>query len=47
MAKTFEPRPKQREVLAYRGGYLGVAAVPGSGKNRDLELFGGEAAAGD
>ena len=39
MAKTFEPRPKQRDVLAYRGGYLGVAAVPGSGKTATLSYL--------
>ena len=32
----FKPRPKQREVLRYRRGYLGVAAVPGSGKTATL-----------
>lgn len=35
----FEPRPKQREVLEYRGGYLGVAAVPGSGKTATLSYL--------
>ncbi len=33
---TFSPRPKQQEVLAYRGGWMGVAAVPGSGKTWTL-----------
>ena len=32
----FKPRPKQRQVLAYRQGYMGVAAVPGSGKTATL-----------
>lgn len=32
----FKPRPKQREVLRYRQGFLGVAAVPGSGKTATL-----------
>ena len=26
---TFDPRPKQAEVLDYTGGTMGVAAVPG------------------
>jgi DNA helicase-2/ATP-dependent DNA helicase PcrA len=29
-------RLKQREILAYRGGKMGVAAVPGSGKTFTL-----------
>ena len=35
----FRPRPKQREVLQYRQGYLGVAAVPGSGKTATLSYL--------
>lgn len=35
----FKPRPKQGEVLAYRQGYLGVAAVPGSGKTATLSFL--------
>ena len=35
----FEPRPKQLEVLEYRGGYLGVSAVPGSGKTATLSYL--------
>ena len=35
----FKPRPKQAEVLRYRGGYLGVAAVPGSGKTATLSFL--------
>ena len=35
----FKPRPKQREVLRYRQGYLGVAAVPGSGKTATLSYL--------
>lgn len=31
-----QPRPHQAEVLAYRGGRMGVAAVPGSGKTWTL-----------
>ncbi len=38
----FIPRPKQREVLAYRGGYMGVAAVPGSGKTHTLAALAAE-----
>ena len=33
---TFLPRPKQLEVLDYPGGYMGVSAVPGSGKTWTL-----------
>lgn len=33
---TFIPRPKQQEILAYTGGKMGVAAVPGSGKTETL-----------
>jgi DNA helicase-2/ATP-dependent DNA helicase PcrA len=33
---TFVPRPKQQEILAYTGGKMGVAAVPGSGKTETL-----------
>ncbi len=32
----FTPRPKQKEVLEYSGGYMGVSAVPGSGKTWTL-----------
>ncbi|MGC8874858.1 MAG: UvrD-helicase domain-containing protein, partial [Chloroflexia bacterium] len=32
----FVPRPAQEQVLAYRGGYLAVSAVPGSGKTVTL-----------
>lgn len=35
----FKPRPKQAEVLAYRHGYMGVAAVPGSGKTATLSYL--------
>lgn len=33
---SFQPRPKQKEVLAYQGGRMGVSAVPGSGKTATL-----------
>ncbi|MBT3345114.1 MAG: ATP-dependent helicase [Gemmatimonadetes bacterium] len=32
----FRPRAGQREILAYEGGRLGVAAVPGSGKTATI-----------
>jgi DNA helicase-2/ATP-dependent DNA helicase PcrA len=32
----FVPRPKQQEVLNYNHGYMGVSAVPGSGKTEIL-----------
>lgn len=36
---TFKPRPKQREVINYTGGKMGVAAVPGSGKTTTLSYL--------
>lgn len=36
MTTPFKPRAKQRDVLNYTGGKMGVAAVPGSGKTRTL-----------
>ncbi|HOT91517.1 MAG TPA: ATP-dependent helicase [Anaerolineae bacterium] len=35
----FQPRLNQRAVLAYTGGRMGVAAVPGSGKTWTLSLL--------
>jgi DNA helicase-2/ATP-dependent DNA helicase PcrA len=35
----FKPRPKQREVLRYRRGMMGVSAVPGSGKTQTLSYL--------
>ncbi|MCU0474568.1 MAG: ATP-dependent helicase [Anaerolineae bacterium] len=35
----FEPRAEQREILAYRGGRMAIAAVPGSGKTRTLSYL--------
>lgn len=35
----FIPRPKQEEVLNYTRGYMGVAAVPGSGKTWTLSVL--------
>ena len=36
---SFTPRPHQQKVLEYRGGYMGVAAVPGSGKTATLSAL--------
>jgi DNA helicase II / ATP-dependent DNA helicase PcrA len=36
---SFTPRPKQAEVLAYRRGWMGVSAVPGSGKTHTLSAL--------
>ncbi len=36
MSDEFRPRSGQRQVLEYRGGRLGISAVPGSGKTRTL-----------
>jgi len=36
---VFKPRPKQREVLRYRRGMMGVSAVPGSGKTQTLSYL--------
>ncbi len=35
----FVPRPAQEQVLAYEGGYMGISAVPGSGKTFTLSLL--------
>ncbi|MEL7236246.1 MAG: UvrD-helicase domain-containing protein, partial [Chloroflexota bacterium] len=35
----FTPRPRQQEVLQYREGWMGVAAVPGAGKTRTLSAL--------
>lgn len=37
--QNFTPRPNQEAVLAYRSGYMGVAAVPGAGKTRTLSAL--------
>jgi DNA helicase-2/ATP-dependent DNA helicase PcrA len=39
MTLPFTPRPSQREILAYRGGTLGISAVPGSGKTYTLSAL--------
>ena len=36
---TVRPRPAQEQILAYSGGYMGVSAVPGSGKTFTLSLL--------
>jgi DNA helicase-2/ATP-dependent DNA helicase PcrA len=35
----FVPRPAQEQILAYSGGYMGISAVPGSGKTFTLSLL--------
>jgi DNA helicase-2/ATP-dependent DNA helicase PcrA len=35
----FQPRPSQDLVLAYRGGKMGISAVPGSGKTHTLAVL--------
>ena len=32
----FNPRPNQKEILSYTHGFMGVSAVPGSGKTHTL-----------
>ena len=39
MTLPFTPRPSQRDILAYRGGTLGISAVPGSGKTHTLSAL--------
>jgi DNA helicase-2/ATP-dependent DNA helicase PcrA len=36
---NFIPRPSQQEILKYRGGRLGIAAVPGAGKTQILSAL--------
>lgn len=33
---SFNPRPSQEKILSYRGGKMGISAVPGSGKTWTL-----------
>ncbi len=42
----FKPRLRQQEVLAYTGGRMGVAAVPGSGKTHTLSCLAAQLIAG-
>lgn len=37
--RLFTPRESQRQVLAYRDGLMGIAAVPGSGKTETVSLL--------
>ena len=37
--RLFSPRPKQRDILSYSGGQMGVSAVPGSGKTHILSCL--------
>src|SRR5512145_217788 len=39
MTLPFTPRPSQQEILKYRGGRLGIAAVPGAGKTHILSAL--------
>lgn len=38
----FKLRPSQQQILAYRGGRMGVSAVPGSGKTHTLSKLAAE-----
>ena len=42
MTDLYSPRPAQKKILAYRGGTMGVSAVPGSGKTWTLSLLAAE-----
>jgi len=42
MTLTYSARPAQKKILAYRGGTMGVSAVPGSGKTWTLSLLAAE-----
>ncbi len=42
MTEAFSPRPAQKEILSYRGGTMGISAVPGSGKTWTLSLLAAE-----
>src|SRR5215211_4326667 len=39
MTLNFIPRPSQEQILRYRGGRLGIAAVPGAGKTQILSAL--------
>jgi len=41
-SKPFSPRPSQKEILKYRSGYMGISAVPGSGKTQTLSALAAE-----
>ncbi|MEE2657821.1 MAG: ATP-dependent helicase [Candidatus Latescibacterota bacterium] len=40
--RGFQPRRGQREIMQYRGGRMGVAAVPGSGKTTTITVLAAE-----
>jgi len=35
----YKPRPSQQEIINYEHGYMGVSAVPGSGKTHTLSYL--------
>ncbi|MCZ7553422.1 MAG: UvrD-helicase domain-containing protein [Anaerolineales bacterium] len=39
-------RPAQEQILAYRGGFMGISAVPGSGKTWTLSRLAAQIVAG-
>jgi DNA helicase II / ATP-dependent DNA helicase PcrA len=39
MTTPFTPRPHQQDILAYTGGKMGIAAVPGAGKTHVLSAL--------
>ncbi len=41
-SREFNPRPAQLDILSYKGGTMGVSAVPGSGKTWTLSLLAAE-----
>lgn len=43
----FKPRPGQDEVINYRSGKMGIAAVPGSGKTHTLSYLAARLVAGE
>jgi DNA helicase-2/ATP-dependent DNA helicase PcrA len=44
---NFIPRPSQEQILRYRGGRLGIAAVPGAGKTQILSALAAQIIASD
>jgi DNA helicase-2/ATP-dependent DNA helicase PcrA len=46
MILNFIPRPSQEQILRYRGGRLGIAAVPGAGKTQILSALAAQIIAG-
>ena len=46
MTLNFIPRPSQEQILRYRGGRLGIAAVPGAGKTQILSALAAQIIAG-